>query len=42
MSFSPRRTVVDDPAHAGVPGAHSGLQRRHGLYPASLAAAALG
>jgi hypothetical protein len=24
MSFRPRRTVADVPAHAGVPGAHSG------------------
>jgi hypothetical protein len=37
-----RRTVVDVPFQAGVPGAHSGRQRRHGRYPASLAAAAVG
>ena len=36
-----RMVVVDVPAHAGVPGAHSGRQRRHGRNPASLAAAAV-
>ena len=42
MSRRPRLTVVDVPPHAGVPGAHSGRQRKHGRNPASPAAAALG
>ena len=37
----PRRTVADVPDHAGVPGAHSGRQRRQGRNPASSAAAAV-
>jgi hypothetical protein len=32
---------LDVPIHAGVPGEHSGLQRKHGRNPASAAAAAV-
>jgi hypothetical protein len=42
MSRSARDTVLDVPNQAGVPGEHSGLQRKHGRKPASAAAAALG
>jgi hypothetical protein len=42
MSRRPRRTVVEVPAQADVPGAHSGRHLRHGRNPASLAAAAVG
>jgi hypothetical protein len=41
MSRNARETVFEVPSHAGVPGEHSGLQRRHGRKPASAAAAAL-
>ena len=41
MSASARRTTAEAPSQAGVPGAVSGRQRRHGRKPASAAAAAL-
>ena len=37
----PRETVADVPCHAGVPGATSGWQRRHGRKPAAAAPAAV-
>jgi hypothetical protein len=42
MRRSARDTVAAAPRHAGVPGAVSGRQRRHGRNPARSAAAAVG
>jgi len=42
MSRSARVTEAAVPVHAGVPGAASGRQRRHGRKPARSAAAAVG
>jgi len=42
MSRSARDTVAAAPCQAGVPGAASGRQRRHGRKPAPSAAAAVG
>ncbi len=42
MRRSARATVLGVPSQAGVPGEHSGRQRRHGRKPASDAAAAVG
>jgi hypothetical protein len=42
ISRSARDTVAAAPRHAGVPGAASGRQRRHGRNPARSAAAAVG
>ena len=42
MSRSARDTVEAAPRHAGVPGAASGRQRKHGRKPARSAAAAVG
>jgi len=42
MSRNARDTVAAAPRHAGVPGAVSGRQRRHGRNPACSAAAAVG
>ena len=39
MRRSARRTTAAVPSHAGVPGAASGRQRRHGRKPAVSAAA---
>ena len=41
-SASARLTTAEVPSQAGVPGAASGRQRRHGRKPASPAAAAVG
>ena len=41
MKRSARETVAAAPFHAGVPGAVSGRQRRHGRKPARSAAAAV-
>ena len=40
MRRSARLTVVEVPFHAGVPGAVSGRQRRHGRKPAATASSA--
>ena len=40
VSIDARDTVTEVPSHAGVPGAFSGRQRRHGRNPAASAAAA--
>src|SRR5438045_41324 len=42
ISLSARETVAAAPRHAGVPGAVSGRQRKHGRNPARSAAAAVG
>jgi hypothetical protein len=42
MSRSARDTDAAAPRHAGVPGAASGRQRKHGRNPAASAAAAVG
>jgi hypothetical protein len=42
INLRARETVLGVPIHAGVPGEHSGRQRKHGRNPASVAAAALG
>ena len=41
INRSARETVLGVPSQAGVPGEHSGRQRRHGRNPASAAAAAV-
>jgi hypothetical protein len=41
ISRMPRATVVAVPFHAGLPGAASGLHRKHGRKPARSAAAAV-